>query len=98
MRPPHVLVAHDDTRLLALATQVLAGAGYRVTPVTEGLRAGAMLSDPAHGFAAAVLGCGMPGVSGPAALALARRRGYGGPAVLVAGEDPDPPVRAVCEP
>ena len=104
---PHVLLADDEPLVRTFLAAVLTDAGYRVTPVADGHQAVALLTDSALSFAAAILDCLLPGLSGPEVFALSRLRGCRAPILLVSGSsgppslpDPtaDPAVRFLAKP
>jgi DNA-binding NtrC family response regulator len=103
---PAVLLAHAEPSALTSLASALAAIGYRVTTVTDGTAAVALLSDRGHHFVAAVLGGRLAGLSGLEAFALARLRGWRAPTLLIDGGGPlslpdpaaDRAVRFMAEP
>jgi CheY-like chemotaxis protein len=93
--PPAVLIAEEDDAVRRTLAALLGGAGFAVTQVADGTAALALLAKPGRTFAAAVLDCRMPGLTGPEVLARVRPGLPTLPVVVVSGSADPAAVAAV---
>jgi DNA-binding response OmpR family regulator len=90
-RRPHILVAEADATTRRMVAAALRSDGYDVTEAENGfelldqLRAPLLLSEPAEGPDAIIMGVWMPGVSGLPILEGLRDVGLRTPIVLLSG-------------
>lgn len=82
MKPPRILVADDDTAMVALVRDMLLPTGADVISVSTGVDVLDVLINQGE-VSLVVLDVHMPPPSGLRVVALARRSGYRGPFLLI---------------